>query len=130
MFLETPDWSGTEWVEGLASACAIANRVDGPARALLTAHEQGVVAISLFDHRSSIEPPAGLARWLGHLFGFRPVNQLADRKLEALRRYCIMRRLCEDALPPAEDDRIRAAGYCDAALEEVGKLLAASRVVH
>jgi hypothetical protein len=96
----------------------------------LTAHEQGVVAISLFDHRSSIEPPTGLAWWLGHLFGFRPVNQLADRKLEALRRYCIMRRLCQGALPPAEDDRIRTAGYSDAALDEIGKLLAAGRIVH
>ena len=132
MLLETSDWPGTEWGDVPASARATAARVERPAgvREPLTAHEQGVVAISLFDHRSSIDPPAGIAWLLGHLFGFRPVNQLADVKLEALRRYCIMRRLCGDALPPGEDDRIRTAGYSDAALEGVDKLLAVGRILH
>jgi hypothetical protein len=65
-----------------------------------------------------------MARLLGRLFGFQPVNQLADKKLEALRRYCILRRLSNGALPPVENERMRAAGYSDAALADADRLIA------
>ncbi|KQX25018.1 MULTISPECIES: hypothetical protein [unclassified Sphingomonas] len=133
MLLETHNWSGTECLEISTPPSTADAPVGHPASAQkslppgLTGREQCVVAISLFDHRSSIYPPVGMARLFGRLFGSRPVNQLADPKLEALRRYCILLRTNDEALPPMEIDRIRTAGYSDAALAEVRRLLAGAR---
>jgi hypothetical protein len=133
MFLEKQDWSGTECPDITAPPCAPDIR---PERSLhdretrpsaLTGLEQSVVALSLFDHRSSIDPPQGIRRLLTRAFGFQPANELADDRLEALRRYCILLRVSPGAPAAAARDRMGAAGYSDAALEQAGRLVAIGR---
>ncbi|RVT90931.1 hypothetical protein [Sphingomonas crocodyli] len=94
-----------------------------PRQSALTALERSVVALALFDHPTSIDPPSRTARFLFSLFGFRPVNQLADNRLEALRRFCIRLRAAGDAMPTAEIAKLRGAGYSRAALDEARRLI-------
>ncbi|WP_380872072.1 hypothetical protein ACFB49_30180 [Sphingomonas sp. DBB INV C78] len=129
MLLENQDWSNSDYV-ATASTYDSWLRSDpffgrtAPEPAPLTALEQGVVAISLFDHPSSIEPPRALARFLVWAFGTTLPNQLADERLEALRRYCILLREAGGSPAAEENDRVRAAGFSEAALKEAGKLVA------
>lgn len=135
MRLEARDWTGTEFREDVMAPC-VAESARHPLRACnaqrlgLTLLEQRVVAISLFDDHSSIDPPAGMARLRAWLFGVRPANSLADKRLEALRRYCVLLRLASDALPPEETQRLRAAGYSDIALSQAKRLIALSGSRH
>lgn len=95
-----------------------------PDSASLTALEQSVVAISLFDHPSSIEPPCALIRFLGWICGSSPPNQLADDRLEALRRYCILVRVERGVLSDQEFAKVRTVGFSDSALQEASELVA------
>lgn len=89
----------------------------------LSALEQTVVALSLFDHRSSIEPASGLARLLARLFGLRGPGVLANRRLEALRRFAVVVRLSGGVIPIEERARLLDAGFVEAALEQVALLI-------
>lgn len=135
MRLEARDWAAGERREDFVAPC-VAESADHSLRDRnasplgLTLLEQRVVAISLFDDHSTIDPPAGLARLRGWLFGFRPANRLADKRLEALRRYCILLRLSSYALPSVEAQRLRTAGYSDNALSQAKRLIARSGSSH
>lgn len=102
-------------------------RVVEPKRPSLTALEQSVVAVSLFDHPSSIKPPCRFVRFLGWICGSSPPNQLANDRLEALRRYCILLREARGTLDDEEEAIVRAAGFTDAALHEASELVALGR---
>jgi hypothetical protein len=52
----------------------------------------GVVALSWKDDLRSVLPPTRLGRLAAQLFGLRPTTPLADARLEALRRYCVLTR--------------------------------------
>ena len=129
MFLDNRDWSGGDYGSAVP-ACdpqPLVNVTSGgrePEQDSLTALEQGVVALSLFDHPSSIRPPRGVARLLGWIGGTNPPNQLANPRLEALRRYCILLRDTDGVLAVEENDRVRAAGFSEAALKAVAGLIA------
>lgn len=133
MLLEKQDWSAGQYLGIAAPALASDPIVDRSPRHLqarpspLTPLEQSTVALSLFDHQSSIAPPGMTARFLGWAFGLRPVNQLADARLEALRRYCILLRASHGVPLVTDRDQMRAVGYTDAALDEAGRLVAVAR---
>jgi len=94
----------------------------------LTRLEQTVVALSLFDAPSSIEPPRALMRGIIRLFGLRLVNRLADDRLEALRRYCILLRRSGGA-PAGEDLKLmRDAHFSVKALDQISRLVALGRI--
>ncbi len=100
-----------------------ASRQEAP----LTGLEQRVVALSLYDHPNSLASPGGVVRFLDWLFGLRPPNQLADRRMEALRRYCILLRLANGGPGVEEDERIRTAGFSERAVREARRLVALGR---
>lgn len=127
MFLEDRHRSGDHY--GSTAPASEPQSLAGPVsrRDALTTLEQGVVALSLFDHPSSIEPPRAFARFLGWISGTNPPNQLADRRLEALRRYCILLREADGRLASGEDERARTAGFSEGALRAAGRLVARGR---
>lgn len=114
-------------------ACDFQFRPDHPTNyvqtepASLTALEQSVVAISLFDHPASIDPPCRFVRFLGWICGTSPPNQLANDRLEALRRYLILVRGERGAPGSEEYAKVRAVGFSDSALKEASALVALGR---
>lgn len=92
----------------------------------LTALERRVVALSLFDPRSTVVEASWLMRLCIRAFGLRPANQLADRRLEALRRYGVLLRLSGAPAPASEQGGMIAAGFADTALNEVAHLISTS----
>lgn len=104
------------------------DRAAAPTTGSLTALEQSVVALSFFDHRSSIEPATLLARFFARACGVRPVNQLANDRLEALRRYGIVLRLSGGVTSVEEKDRLLAAGFTDSASDEIARLIFAGQL--
>jgi hypothetical protein len=132
MFLAHQDWSNSDHLE-MESVCdlqlptpASFRPVQSP-RDILSALEQCVVALSLFDHPSSIAPPSTSARLMGWIFGTYATNQLADARLEALRRFCILLRQGGGMLSAEEEGRARDAGLSSAALMEARRLVARGR---
>ena len=77
----------------------------------LTSIEWLIVALAQRDPLSSIEKPGRIAMMLGALFGDRPNPQLADPRLEALRRFAVLVRNLRDHLPGEETARFLAAGF-------------------
>lgn len=73
--------------------------------------EWSVIALARRDSLSSLETPSRLAIALGALFGGRRNPQLADPRLEALRRFAVMLRHLRDRLPDRELVRFLAAGF-------------------
>jgi hypothetical protein len=132
MFLDDQNWSHGDTIEAVP-VCDPQSLPDRPARSaapkrpLLTALEQRVVALSLFDHPASIDPPGRVLRFLSWVGGSRSPTHLADDRLEALRRYCILLRESDAALAAEEYDRVRAACFSEAALQEAGALVASGR---
>ncbi|OHT19132.1 hypothetical protein [Edaphosphingomonas haloaromaticamans] len=132
MFLENQDWSNSDCLATLSTYDSPLDTkgfagMAKPVQASLTALEQGVVALSLFDHPSSIQPPRALARLLGWLCGASPPNQLADGRLEALRRYCILLRETNGAPAIEETGKALAAGFSEKALREADELVQLGR---
>jgi hypothetical protein len=132
MFLAKQDWSGTCFPAAVATGLPrrsgkAPSGTNGPDRGLLSALEHDVVALSLFDPLSSIDPPSAVHSALIRLFGTYPPNHLADPRLEALRRYCILRRETKGALPAAENDRILSAGFSETALMQADALVVSGR---
>lgn len=69
-----------------------------PPTPLLSPIERQVVMLALREEPATICPGGALRRLADLLFGVRRANPLADPRLEALRRFCIGRRLrCSDA---------------------------------
>jgi len=129
MFREDQQWCAEEWLTeapSYDSGVVVGQVAQSEARAPghLTRLEQTVVAMSLFDHPSSIEPPRPLMRGLMRVLGLRPVNRLSDRRLETLRRYCILLRLAGGTSADEEIRRMRDADFSDGALDQIGRLVA------
>jgi hypothetical protein len=51
-----------------------------------------VIRLSLKDRLQTALPASRSSRWLAALFGMSPARSLADPRLEALRRYCVLAR--------------------------------------
>lgn len=76
--------------------------------------ERNVIALAVHDPVASIEPPGRVARLLRHWLGLEPPNQLADPRLETLRRFTILLRAAPDRIRLAEVRRFLAAGFTTA----------------
>ncbi|WP_168707912.1 MipA/OmpV family protein [Sphingopyxis sp. PAMC25046] len=88
----------------------------------LTPLEKQVIALALGDTRSSLMPRRNIFFWL---FGHRATSlPLANPRLEALRRYAILRRTSKQALPQDECDRLCRAGYDSRQKETIDRLVA------
>ncbi len=73
--------------------------------------ERNVIALAAHDPVASIEPPGRLAGLLRHWLGLEPPNQLADPRLETLRRFTILLRAAPDRIRMPEVRRFLAAGF-------------------
>lgn len=111
---------------------AIAAPVRGPvdevraAASQVTPLERRVVRLAFADARSSLETPGWIATMMRRLFSVKSVNRLADPRLEALRRFVVMYRMCGEALPVEEVDRLLGAGFAREALAEIRRLVRTS----
>ncbi|MGK6320755.1 MipA/OmpV family protein [Sphingomonas sp. DT-204] len=86
----------------------------------ITSIELAVIALARNDPVSSLVRQNGVSRYL---FGVR-APPLADSRLEALRRYAILRRTHRGAFVEAERIRLRDAGYDDRRIAEIDRLVA------
>ena len=94
----------------------------------LTALEEQVVAVSLGDPLSSLMVRSNIFLWfVGHRSRSLP---LANPRLEALRRYAILSRTSNQALPQDECDRLVLAGYDAQQKEAIDLLIAPHRQQH
>jgi len=89
----------------------------------LSALEREVVRLSYGDTRASLGPTDRLARFARGLGNRRHKAGLADRRLEALRRYAVLYRLDGQHLDPTEDAAIATAGFDPRAIGEVMSLV-------
>lgn len=84
--------------------------------------ERSVVFLSRNDPLSSVPGQKGFRAWIGRHFGGEPVNQLADPKLEALRRLAVLLR--HDATPSEHVQRdFLLAGYTRAHVDLVARIV-------
>jgi hypothetical protein len=81
------------------------------ARSTFTALEWSVIALAKSDSLNSLKTPGRVARAMGSIFGRGTQSQLADPKLEALRRLAIHAWRRGFALPVSELDEFVAAGF-------------------
>ena len=88
-------------------------------RPVLTELERSVIGIARQDGLSTLRQPGRLSRWLGLLFGIRISPQLADPKLEALRRIAVLSWRHGYSVPAVELRAFLAAGYSPAEYELV-----------
>jgi hypothetical protein len=93
--------------------------------ASLTPIEWLIAALAQRDPLSSVEKPGRIAMMLGMLFGDRPSPQLADPRLEALRRFAVLVSNLGDRLPGEETARFLAAGFSRAQAELVRQSMTA-----
>lgn len=99
----------------------------------LSALEWSVVALARNDRMASLRRPGRMAIALGNLFGVRQNPQLADERLEALRRMAVLSWLRGYAVDPGEVQAFVAAGFTlaqyDTMLASIGaeRLRATSR---
>jgi len=125
MLRETQSWPTEEWrLEEPSCAGGAAPQGKATAPAPLTRLEQTVVAMSLFDHPSSIEAPGGLMRRMMRLLGMAPANRLSNDRLETLRRYSILLRVSGGAAPDEEVRLMRDVDFSDGALNQISRLIA------
>jgi len=89
----------------------------------LSALEQSVVALSLFDAVSTTKPPGVIQRFLSGAFGIEPANRLADKRLEVLRRYCILLRAAAGEPDAGEQAALRRCGFSEEKIREIGALI-------
>ncbi len=96
-------------------------------RPVLTELERSVIGIARRDGLSTLRQPGRLSRWLGLIFGVRISPQLADPKLEALRRIAVLSWRRGYAIASAEVKAFVAAGYSPAFYELVVDTIATAR---
>lgn len=99
-------------------------------RPVLTELERSVIGIARHDGLSTLRQPGFLSRWMGILFGVRISPQLADPKLEALRRIAVLSWRRGYAIASAEVKAFLAAGYSPAFYELVVDTIASARQGH
>ncbi|HTU09618.1 MAG TPA: hypothetical protein VMG08_01870 [Allosphingosinicella sp.] len=73
--------------------------------------EQTVIALAEADPVASLGAPSRFARLFERWFGFKRHNPLADKRLEALRRFAVLARVAAGRLPAEEVKRFLAAGF-------------------
>lgn len=95
------------------AAAPIADRV--PAR--LSPIEWAVVALARTEKLGSINRPGRIALAMHRLFGLKPANELADARLEALRRLAVVAWHRGEAVDPAMLEACRAAGFTRSQIE-------------
>ncbi len=100
-----------------APVCARPSHVEAEPKAGFSALEWSVIALAKRDTLRSLESTGRMARALGSLFGLGTASRLADPRLEALRRAAVYAWRRGFALPMAEIERFREAGFIDAQLE-------------
>ncbi|MEG3165670.1 hypothetical protein U1701_13810 [Sphingomonas sp. PB2P19] len=100
-----------------ASPCSARADAAATQPAGFSALEWSVIALAKRDTLRSLEGTSRVSRALGSLFGLGVASQLADPRLEALRRAAVYAWRRGFALPMAEIERFRAAGFVDAQLE-------------
>ncbi len=100
-----------------APVCARASHVEAEPKAGFSALEWSVIALARRDTLRSLEGTSRVSRALGSLFGLGTASRLADPRLEALRRAAVYAWRRGFALPMAEIERFRDAGFVDAQLE-------------
>jgi len=88
-----------------------------PAR--LSALEWSVVALAQTEKMSSIARPGRIAVAMNRLFGFKRANELADPKLEALRRLAVIAWHRGYAIHSSEIHAFKDAGFTMAQYELV-----------
>ena len=93
------------------ASCASSTLSLGPARADLSKEECATVWLSLRDPQSSLGPAGWRRRFSKFVFGIRPPNQMADPRLEALRRFSVLLRLGGDKIARDEEKDFLAAGF-------------------
>lgn len=96
-------------------------------RPVLTELERSVIGIARQDGLSTLRQPGRLTRWLGLVFGVRISPQLADPKLEALRRIAVLSWKRGYAIASAEVKAFLASGYTPAFYELVVDTIASAR---
>jgi outer membrane scaffolding protein for murein synthesis (MipA/OmpV family) len=87
----------------------------------LTTIDLAVIALARLDPRSSLKSPR---RLFVRLFGVRVHPPLASPRLEALRRYAILRRLHGALIAADEQESLRVAGYEASQIEAIDRLVA------
>jgi len=96
-------------------------------RPVLTELERSVIGIARQDGLATLRQPGRLTRWLGLVFGVRISPQLADPKLEALRRIAVLSWKRGYAIASAEVKAFLASGYSPAFYELVVDTIASAR---
>jgi hypothetical protein len=86
--------------------------------------EQSVVALSLFDARSTAGAPGLFSRLLSRFFGLESPNRLASRRLEMLRCYSIIAREAGGCPDACDVERMKCSGFSEAKIREVNRLVA------
>jgi len=102
-----------------APAPATARAVAQPDTPALSPLEWSVVALAQKDRLSSIERPSRIALAMGRLFGSRRSTDLADPRLEALRRLAVIAWHRGYAIASSEIRRFLEAGFSMAQYELV-----------
>lgn len=106
---------------------APARQVTEEERPVLTELERSVIGIARQDGLSTLRQPGRFTRWLGIVFGVRISPQLADPKLEALRRIAVLSWKRGYAIASAEVKAFLASGYSPAFYELVVDTIASAR---
>lgn len=96
-------------------------------RPVLTELERSVIGIARQDGMATLRQPGRLSRWLGLVFGVRISPQLADPKLEALRRIAVLSWKRGYSIASAEVKAFLAVGYSPAFYELVVDTIASAR---
>jgi len=96
-------------------------------RPVLTELERSVIGIARQDGLSTLRQPGRVSRWLGLVFGVRISPQLADPKLEALRRIAVLSWKRGYSIASAEVKAFLAVGYSPAFYEMVVDTIASAR---
>ncbi|MCP3733791.1 hypothetical protein M9979_02710 [Sphingomonas sp. RP10(2022)] len=95
---------------------------------VLTELERSVIGLARSDGMATLRQPGRLSRWLGLLFGVRISPQLADPRLEALRRIAVLSWKRGYSIASAEVKAFVAAGYSPGHYELVVDTIAAARL--
>lgn len=93
--------------------------VADPRPARLSPLEWSVVALAQTEKLSSIGKPGRIAVAMNRLFGFKPATELADPRLEALRRLAVIAWHRGYAVHSSEIHAFKAAGFTMAQYELV-----------
>lgn len=96
-------------------------------RPVLTELERSVIGIARQDGLATLRQPGRVSRWLGLVFGVRISPQLADPKLEALRRIAVLSWKRGYSIASAEVKAFLAVGYSPAFYEMVVDTIASAR---